>query len=195
MYTAQCPRVLAVDDEQPLLDLYTNYLEPDYHVETANSGVEALASVDSQIDVVLLDRRMPSMSGDEVLSRLREMGYDVRVAMLTAVDPDLDIIDMAFDDYLVKPITPAELRSAIDELIRRSNYDELCQRYFRLASKRAVLETAGYEGTSEYDDICAELDHVSEKLDATTEGIRPAALFKDIHRRKQSNPTPAVGDD
>jgi DNA-binding response OmpR family regulator len=58
--------------------------------------------------VVLLDRRMPHVSGDEVLATIRERALDSRVGMVTGVTPEIHVLDMAFDDYLVKPVTGGE---------------------------------------------------------------------------------------
>jgi len=134
------PRVLLVDDEVPLADLYAAWLEDEYDVETAYGGEEALETIDSEIDVVLLDRRMPRVSGDEVLEEIRERELECRVAMVTAVDPELDIFEMPFDDYLPKPVSEDELKDVIDRLYRLSEYDRQIQQYFSLVSKRVTIE-------------------------------------------------------
>ncbi|OYR68853.1 DNA-binding protein, partial [Halorubrum sp. E3] len=77
--------VLAVDDEPDLAELYRVYLDTAYEVRIATGGEEALSMMDDSVEVVLLDRRMPDMSGHEVLEAIRGEGYDARVAMLTAV--------------------------------------------------------------------------------------------------------------
>jgi DNA-binding response OmpR family regulator len=111
----------------------------EYEVRTATGGPEALDLVDEEVDVALLDRRMPRMSGDELLDKLRERGIEAKVAMLTAVDPDVDIVDMPFDDYRTKPVAAAELRGLVRTLLLRASYDERCQEFFQLASKKAAL--------------------------------------------------------
>ncbi len=67
--------VLVVDDEQGLADLYANWLEDRYTVHTSYNGTDALETLSQEIDVVLLDRRMPDMSGDEVLTEIRNRGF------------------------------------------------------------------------------------------------------------------------
>ena len=105
--------VLAVDDEPDLAELYRVYLDPAYDVRIATGGEEALDAMDETVDVVLLDRRMPDMSGHEVLDAIRGEGYDARVAMLTAVEPDVDIVEMPFDDYKTKPVTKEDLLTLV----------------------------------------------------------------------------------
>ena len=140
MTTAE-PVVLIVEDEPDLADLYAAWLREPCTVKTAYDGTEALDALDGGIDIVLLDRRMPGLSGDEVLETIRDRELDTRVAMVTAVEPDFDIIQMGFDDYLVKPVSKEDLLETVDQLLLRSTYDEQIQDFFALASKRALLDS------------------------------------------------------
>ena len=134
------PSVLIVEDEPDLADLYAAWLGESYEIETAYDGEAALNAIDDGIDIVLLDRRMPGLSGDRILTAIRDRGLDCRVAMVTAVEPDFDIIEMGFDDYLVKPVSKDELRRIVEQLLLRSSYDEQLQEFFALASKKALLD-------------------------------------------------------
>jgi len=134
------PAVLIVEDEPDLADLYAAWLEDECTVRTAYNGSQALDAIDRHVDVVLLDRRMPGLSGDTVLDTIRERDLDCRVAMVTAVEPDFDIVEMGFDDYLVKPVSKSDLTDTLDQLLLRSAYDEQLQEFFALASKKAVLD-------------------------------------------------------
>ncbi|GGL30701.1 DNA-binding protein [Halarchaeum grantii] len=134
------PTVLAVDDDEDLADTYAIWLDGDYDVRTTYDGESAIDAVDSDVDVVLLDRRMPDMSGGDVLDAIRERGYDVRVSMLTAVEPDEDILDMPFDEYLVKPVTRDDVVDTVENLLARSEYDDDLQAYFAVSAKLATLE-------------------------------------------------------
>jgi DNA-binding response OmpR family regulator len=132
-------RVLVVDDEREVADAYALRLRGFCAVETAYGGEEALSVVDdSPVDVVLLDRHMPGMSGDEVLATLEADGYYGRVVMVTAVDPDFDVLEMPFDDYLCKPVDREDVRAAVDQQRRILAYETLGE-YFGAESKRAVL--------------------------------------------------------
>lgn len=133
------PTVLVVDDDEQVRTLYRSWLEEPYEVRTAVDGRAALAVVDDEVDVVLLDRRMPEQSGDAVLERLRDRGLRCRVAMVTAVDPGIDILDMGFDSYLVKPVDRETLVETVETLHSLREYDERLARAFRLASKKSAL--------------------------------------------------------
>ncbi|MDZ7730495.1 MAG: response regulator [Natrialbaceae archaeon] len=137
---------LIVEDEPELARLYGQWLSDEYEVTTANDGDEALEQITEEVDVVLLDRRMPTLSGDEVLDRIRERNLECRVAMVTAVEPDFDIVKMGFDDYLVKPISKEQLIDIIEQLQLRTTYDDQLQEFFSLASKKAILDEKKTDG-------------------------------------------------
>ncbi|WP_224336909.1 response regulator transcription factor [Haloprofundus halobius] len=167
--TDEAPLVLVVEDESDLANLYAAWLDDEYRVRTAYGGHEALSELDEDVDVVLLDRRMPGLSGDEVLSAVRDRGIDCRVAMVTAVEPDFDIVEMGFDDYLVKPITRESLQRTVSNLLLRSEYDDGVRELFALASKKAVLEAEKDESTlaetAEYRQLDDQLSEVRSQLD------------------------------
>lgn len=114
------PTVLVVDDETDLADVYAAWLGDEFDVRTARGGAEAIELVDETVDVALVDRLMPEVSGNEVLEHIREEGYDCRVVMVTAVTPDSDIVEMPFDEYLVKPVEKDTLRNCVRRQLARS---------------------------------------------------------------------------
>jgi len=131
--------VLVVDDDEEFAETVALYLDTTWDVRLAHDGDEAVEAFGPHVDVVLLDRRMPTMSGDEALPELREQDGEARIAMMTAVDPDLDIADMDFDMYLTKPIGRDELLGAVDDLQSRTTYARELQALFSLSSKLGVL--------------------------------------------------------
>jgi len=181
------PSVLVVEDEPDIAALYAGFLEERYGVDVAETVAEAVDRVDGDVDVVLLDRRLPDGSGDEVLEHVRGEGHDCRVAMVTAVEPDFDIIDMGFDLYLTKPVSRAKLLTAIDTLLRRSEYDDLIQEAAALASKRAVLSSQKPAAKRRDNEAYAELVERLEDLDADIEDLGESlaaddyrAMFRDL---------------
>jgi len=158
--------VLVVDDESSLADLYAHWLSDRYDVRTAYGGKEALETMDDDVDVIFLDRRMPDMSGDDVLERLRARNYDIRVAMVTAVDPDFDVLDMECDDYLVKSVTKEDLVKTVEKLLRLAEYDEKRR---DLSSKRVrhnVLQVEKTETELDTSDAYQRLKVEIEELEA-----------------------------
>jgi len=139
METPTRATVLVVEDRPEIATLYESWLSEDYDVTVAHDGDEAVETFDGDVDVVILDRRLPGRPGDEVLAAIRETS-DCSVAMATAVEPDFDILEMGFDEYVVKPLTRGELIGAVERLLARDDYADALQEYFALAAKRSVLE-------------------------------------------------------
>ncbi len=177
------PTILAVDDEPDLAELYRVYLDDRYCVRVATGGEEAISRMDDSVDVVLLDRRMPDMSGHEVLGSLRNEGYDARVAMLTAVEPDVDIVDMPFDDYKTKPVTREDLVALVEVLLHRAEFDERSQRFFALASKKAALEAANATGNEEYAELLERIEEARAEVDETLDHLSAEDAFVEIAQR------------
>ena len=167
--------ILVVDDEQDIADLYTTWLEMEHEVRTAYGGEEALEKVDKDVDIVFLDRQMPDHSGDEVLERIRERELDCRVVMVTAVDPDFDIVSMEFDDYLTKPVMREDLDDAVTTMQERDEYDETLQEYFSLTAKKATLEAekppSELQNSEEYQEMAERVDELAEQADQVTAGF------------------------
>jgi len=137
--TQNLPHALVVDDEREVADAYALRLRGLCDVGTAYDGETALETVrDGKIDVVLLDRHMPGMSGDDVLDELAKMDFAGRVIMVTAIDPDFDILDMPFDDYLCKPVDREDVRAAVTQQCTILGYATLGE-YFSVEAKRQVI--------------------------------------------------------
>lgn len=165
--TSEDATVLIVDDEPDVAELYRRRLEELYTIKTATGGAEALEKIDGDVDVVLLDRRMPGVTGDDVLERIRSENYPCRVIMATAIDPDVDIVEMPFDDYLCKPITRETLRDAVSHQLTAKEYGEAVQELFRATAKLGVLKakhsTDELEDEPEYHTLTDRLAQLREQ--------------------------------
>lgn len=139
--STEYPTVLVVDDESELADLYAVWLQDSYNSLTAYSGLEALETIDERVDVVLLDRRMPDMSGDKVLKNLRDRGFEQPVAMATAVEPGLDVVDLYIDEYMIKPLDRETIGRVVDTLVTRNMYDRKTRVCAALATKKSLLQS------------------------------------------------------
>ncbi|MEO1292114.1 MAG: response regulator [Pseudomonadota bacterium] len=131
---AKLPRVLAVDDDRVLLMMLEQTLrDQGYDVVTANNGKRACAALeaaDNDIDVVLLDREMPGMSGIEVVHWIKERP-DLRrlpIVMQTGSDAPEQIqegIDAGVFYYLTKPIQEGLLASVLTSATRESQQQKV----------------------------------------------------------------------
>jgi DNA-binding response OmpR family regulator len=173
--------VLIVDDDREVVRTYRRYLDETYTIREAYDGEEALDELDDDVDVVLLDRLMPGASGGEVLDRIRDRGYDVRVAMVTAVDPDFDIVDMGFDDYVTKPTTRDELRRTVEGLLELDQHAVDVREYHSLLVKAAALRegksTYELDENRAYTDLESRISDLEATLDAEAEQLIDDSRF------------------
>ncbi|WP_161836478.1 response regulator transcription factor [Anaerocolumna sedimenticola] len=124
--------ILAVDDEEHILELLAYNLERDgYHVIKAETGEDALDILEKEkVDIVLLDWMLPGIDGIEVLRRIRanKVLRTLPVIFLTAKGDEISKVvglEVGSDDYLVKPFGVHELLARIKAVLRRSesNFD------------------------------------------------------------------------
>jgi len=180
--------VLVVDDERPVAELYSRWLtDAGYDVRVAHSGEGALEHVASTFDVVCLDRQLPDKRGAEVLSEIRSRELETRVTMITGVEPDFDIVEMPFDEYLVKPVSRSELLDAVGSLSDLSSYDSVIRQYFALSSKKAALQEMKpddeLDGSDEYDSLVTELESTRSRATAASAELdheEYATLFREF---------------
>ncbi|MDF9744251.1 response regulator [Natrinema salsiterrestre] len=163
------PTILVVDDERELADLYAMWVGEDYEVVTAYDGTTALERMSDAIDVVLLDRHMPDITGDRVLQEIRASDYDCWVIMVTAVDPGLDIVELDLDDYVTKPVTRAQLTRIIENLRVQSRYGDDDRRELEsISNKMETLEdehsVEELTDTEAYQRLESELKEMSDSL-------------------------------
>ena len=119
-------RVLVVEDEPDIAALIAYQLTREgYRVETAATGTDALSAVSREIpDLVVLDRMLPGLSGDEVLQSLKGEAATktIPILVLTAKreqEERIEGFELGADDYLTKPFSPRELVLRVKAILRR----------------------------------------------------------------------------
>lgn len=155
--------VLVADDNRQVATMHTTWLAEEYTVRTAHDGERALQELDEDVDVAVLDRRMPGLTGDEVLDWIRSQRYDCRVVVITAEDVDLDVATMGFDEYLTKPVLREQLHDVVDSLLDRAELEREHRQYLALRSKVALLEA---ELSSEALAASDSYQRLTDRLDA-----------------------------
>ncbi|WP_062389101.1 response regulator transcription factor [Demequina iriomotensis] len=118
-------RVLVVEDHAVLArEVATGLRRAGLAVDVARDGAEALEKCAvNEYDVVVLDRDLPRVHGDDVCRELAAEGSPVRILMLTAAGTLADIVEglgLGADDYLAKPFAMAELIARVRTLGRRA---------------------------------------------------------------------------
>jgi adenylate cyclase len=141
------PTILAVDDTPANLSLIAGLLGESYRVRAATSGTKALElAAASPPDLILLDIKMPAMSGYEVLERIRA---DIRlrhipVVMISAVgeiESVIRCVELGAEDYLQKPFDPTLLRARVGATLEKKRLrDEVQSQARQLAEWNKTLE-------------------------------------------------------
>lgn len=111
--------VLLADDEKDFRETLRLWLrnEERWDVREATTGEEALETLDDSVDLLVLDRRMPRLSGPEVLERLGEHTFDGNVVVVSAFEPDAHLNADMVAAYLTKPVTREEFLGALDRTL------------------------------------------------------------------------------
>lgn len=117
--------ILVIEDDADINRLLCKILEQaGYETRAAFSGTEGILRLEHELpDLILLDLMLPGMSGEEVLSRIRETyGTGIPVMILsakTALENKIETITAGADDYLTKPFEPEEVLVRVMALLRR----------------------------------------------------------------------------
>jgi DNA-binding response OmpR family regulator len=141
-------RVLVAEDERHLAAALARWLRRHgMTVDEAYDGQAALAHARfTSYDVVVLDRNLPLVHGDDVCRELTAVQPATRILMLTAADSSEDLVDgldLGADDYMAKPVVLAELAARLRALARRTGLPEAEV----LARGELVVDTASRDVT------------------------------------------------
>ncbi len=163
------PTVLVADDDRRLADMHAEWLDREYSVRVAYDGDEAVRALDDDVDVAVLDRRMPGLSGDELVDWIGDNRVDCRIVVLTSQDPGTDIVDLGFDEYLRKPTGQSEVLDTVGTVLERQEYGALVREYLALRSKQALLRAElSYEereDTEEYGRLVTRIEALESEMD------------------------------
>ena len=117
-------RILIVEDDREIREGIEIYLRNQgYRVFQAADGLEGLAQIEKEeIHLAIVDVMMPRMDGITMMMKVRELGYDFPVIMLSAKSEEVDKImglNVGADDYVTKPFTTMELLARVNSHLRR----------------------------------------------------------------------------
>jgi len=98
--------VLVAEDDDAFRETVSQWSTiDDWVVQKARDGQAALDGIDGEVDVLVLDRHMPELSGPELIDRLDETPFDGDVLVVSAFEADTDLNEADVDGYLTKPVS------------------------------------------------------------------------------------------
>ena len=142
-------KICLVEDEVDLNNLIKSYLEREgYLVTQYYSGESIMNNINNKYDLYILDIMLgDSISGYDIIKKIREVDTDVPVIFTSARDQDLDKIiglELGSDDYITKPYSPKELVLRVNKIIKRVYVKESNKTTYELYDidfdRRTVLE-------------------------------------------------------
>jgi DNA-binding NtrC family response regulator len=115
--------ILIVDDEQGVRESLRMILKPSYNIYLSQNGEEALTCIQkNKIDMVLLDLRMPGMSGLDTLREIKKISEDIDVIIVTAYGTIANVqeaIASSVSDFITKPFDVFEVLHVVNKTIRK----------------------------------------------------------------------------
>jgi len=126
-------RVLIIDDERYIRDLCSDFLSNrGFEVHTLDRGDTALSFIErTPVDIILLDIKLPGISGLELLSKIRIAYPDIEVVMITgysSIESAVQMIKLGAYDYLPKPLDLVKLGNILDHIRDKKILEEKAQR-------------------------------------------------------------------
>src|SRR2546422_1098621 len=192
------PRILIIDDDQSLLESYTVLLEDEFQVSTAESGEKGLEVLRHEdVHLILLDVRLPDISGIEVLRRIKVLDENVDVIMITAVKDvrvAVEAIKLGAYDYLEKPFEIDEILALMRRTLEHQN---LLREVLYLRDLRAEVDRCFVVGRSPkmrliYDLIVRVADTNATVLINGESGVGKELIARAIHQQSQRRLNPFV---
>ncbi len=114
-------KILVVDDELEILSLLETFLKAKgFDAVTTDSGEKALEMItqDESLDLIILDVRMPRVSGADILNAMKEKGIKTPVIILTGSLGE-ETKRLVANDYLMKPVDLKELYNKVNEWVKK----------------------------------------------------------------------------
>lgn len=163
---ADLPQVLVIDDEMGPRESLRMLLKPSYQVHTADSverGLQLLS--EKKPDAIVMDIRMPGMTGIEGLRRIRQIDPHLSVIMLTgfgALETAKEALRLGANDYISKPFDAREMRDVINRNVERTRVQRISESAaseIRELNSRLLQELAQKERLASLGQASAEFVH------------------------------------
>lgn len=184
------PRVLVVDGDADRARRFAVWLAG-HDVTRVHRGDDALDTLrETDVEVVVVARRLPDMSGAAVLSSVRDRGTDVRVAMVCDAGESPPVSAAEIDTVLRTPLAPRELAGAVTDLLTRRDRQRL---WLELSSERVRRNVRSVERPDvdpldvDSDRLAAAVDQLTRRL-ATDGGTPDDYSASTVPETRSTNP-------
>ena len=123
-------RILVVEDDEAIKNIIVEILKSeDYHVDSANDGLEGMIMfVEQDYDLIISDIMMPYMDGYDFIRRIKEENKYVNVIVLSALGEEYDELkgfDLGVDDYVSKPFSTKLFKKRVEAILRNQDNNKV----------------------------------------------------------------------
>ncbi|MBU2955892.1 sigma-54-dependent transcriptional regulator [Marinobacter sp. F3R08] len=203
------PRILLVEDSPSNALVYRSYLDKQYDVEVAHTGLDALQCLsEREFDALITDIRLPDTSGLDILDKMQREKPDLPVVVITAhgsVDMVVDAMQRGASDFISKPFDKARLDVTLTNILKKQQLKEVVEEYEKVfvreqfhrmigaslpmqnvyrivesaAKSRASVFITGESGTGK--ELCSEALHAeSNRADKPFIALNCAAIPREL---------------
>jgi DNA-binding HxlR family transcriptional regulator len=141
-YETQRLSVLIIENEQMVATVLEEYFPGSYEVRSVQAGEEAIEEYTDDTDLLIVDRKLDGISGDEVAAQVKAEHERQLILCVSGVEPDNDIYELPYDDYMHKPIEEDKMKSRVELLFSRAELEATERAYLSLRSKQIALTGA-----------------------------------------------------
>ena len=172
--------VLILEDERWVADILAGYFPDGTDVRHVRTGTEAIEAYTDDTDLVIIDRKLEGMPGDDVATRIRTEHEQQLLLCVSGVAPGNDISELEYDDYIHKPVSEDEMMTRVELLLNRSSLDANVRAYLSLRSKQLALTDTHGEAATKMDGYKTLTERIEETdlptdKKRTLEPLLPAA--------------------
>jgi two-component system, NtrC family, response regulator AtoC len=192
------PTILIVDDEASVRKAITIILRKKFNTLTASTGEEAIAKIKNEnIDMLLLDLRLPDMNGLDILNAAKKINENIMVVIITAIKDTktaVEAMKLGAYDYITKPFNVPELRSLVDKALEKL---ALIKENISLRAATEDISFGEMIGKSKKAQDIFSLIETAAKSDCTVlvtgeSGTGKELITRAIHARSERNNKPFI---
>lgn len=164
--------ILIIEDNIAQAKMYKRWLEPKYTAKTATKFDKVLKEYKGDEEVILLDRKLDGAEAEDLIDSLEGI-ENQNIVVITGMEPDLDLLNMPINDYLIKPVDRELLRDTVRKVIEADKRPDKTKELLELLSKKKILDDKPTEvrEKEEYQKLVRKIDELRDEISNLPESM------------------------